>query len=230
MRPVDPGVVPRDGNGQPVRYQAYIQARRDLIQRLGGYCSYCEMKLDAGLAVEHIRPKSRHPDLEKAWHNFLLACPNCNATKADKDPAFTSLLWPHKDNTLRALQYKEQGRITPAPDLPPELVSKAQASIKLTGLDKNPDTAKASDRRWLGRRDAWNTAMESLENLKACDCEPMRDQIIRTALGCGYWSIWMTVFAEDGDLRRRLIRALPGTAQDCFDNEGAAVPRPGGQL
>ncbi|MCW7555679.1 hypothetical protein NX722_24235 [Endozoicomonas gorgoniicola] len=44
------------------------------------------------------------------------------------------------------------------------------------------------------------------------------------------WSIWMTVFADDADMLNRLIQALPGAAQNCFDANGQPVTRPGGQL
>lgn len=40
----------------------------------------------------------------------------------------------------------------------------------------------------------------------------------------------MTVFRNDPDMRNRLIRAFPGTATNCFDPQGAPVPRPGGQI
>ena len=64
MRPVNRGPVPTHHNGEPKRYTEYGLARRDLIQRLGEFCSYCEMELDTSLAVEHIQPKEHRPHLE----------------------------------------------------------------------------------------------------------------------------------------------------------------------
>lgn len=73
MRPVDKGSVPTDNNGQPKQYSEYQQARPDLIKRLGEYCSFCEGRIAANLAVEHILPKSLHPQLALCWDNFLMA-------------------------------------------------------------------------------------------------------------------------------------------------------------
>lgn len=40
----------------------------------------------------------------------------------------------------------------------------------------------------------------------------------------------MTVFAEDADMRQRLITAFTGTARACFDSATRPVPRAGGAL
>jgi len=229
VRPVDKGEPPLDDQARPKKYTRYVNARRDLITRLGPYCSYCEMKIDSNLDVEHIRPKTTYPELELEWDNFLLACRNCNSTKGDKSPAVTDIFWPHADNTYRAFEYGEEGVVKAAHDLPPALKKKAERSISLTGLDKTLDMENASDRRWLARRDAWGRAKEALNWLRECDCEPMRKMIISAAEG-GYWSIWMTVFAQDEDMRRRFIHAWRGTAKNCFDEQGGPVPRPNGQL
>ena len=85
MRPVLRGSRPVDDNGNEKLLREHKKARPDLIARIGQYCSYCEMKLDATLDVEHVQPKKHHPDLRLEWNNFLLACKNCNSTKSDKD-------------------------------------------------------------------------------------------------------------------------------------------------
>ena len=65
MRPVERGPHPTNSKGERVVYREYAEARGELIKRLGGeYCSFCEMHLDASLAVEHVQPKSKVPDLE----------------------------------------------------------------------------------------------------------------------------------------------------------------------
>ncbi len=230
MRPVNRGPVPTKPDGSPKRYTEYGNARKDLIQRLGEFCSYCEMELDTSLAVEHIQPKEHHPLLELEWHNFLLACTNCNSTKGQKNPVLTEIFWPHQDNTFDALMYGEEGVVKPAPHLSPAQKVIAAATISLTGLAKVTDQQTASDRRWQNRREAWSIAHESKQDLAECDSEAMRRQIIRTVKAKGYWSIWMAVFADDTDMRRRLIQALPGTATDCFNDQGQSLPRPGGQL
>ncbi len=60
----------------------------------------------------------------------------------------------------------------------------------------------------------------------------MREQIVLTATGHAYWSIWMTVFQDDPDMLRRFIDAFPGTCRECFDEQNDYVPvaRPNGQI
>lgn len=58
MRPIDRGMCPKDITGNIKKFSKYQDARGDLIDKLGEYCSYCEMQLDASLAVEHVQPKS----------------------------------------------------------------------------------------------------------------------------------------------------------------------------
>jgi len=56
MRPVVKGSCPQDDFGRDIIFKKFQNARGELIDRLGQYCSYCEMKLDSALAVEHIQP------------------------------------------------------------------------------------------------------------------------------------------------------------------------------
>ena len=97
MRPVARGTHPTDAAGNKKAWTEYSQSRGDLIDRIGEYCSFCEMHLDASLAVEHIQPKSLYPNLALEWDNFLLACTNCNSTKGDRDIKLNDYFWPHLD-------------------------------------------------------------------------------------------------------------------------------------
>lgn len=85
MRPVERGAAPRE-------YARYGDAIRDLEEKLGRYCSYCERRLPIGLAVEHVAPKSLHPDRELDWNNFLLGRTNCNSVKDVADVADDDVL------------------------------------------------------------------------------------------------------------------------------------------
>lgn len=60
MRPIDKGAA-------PAAYRDYRDARKDLEQRLGLYCSYCERRFRTGLAVEHKAAKGIHPDQALDW-------------------------------------------------------------------------------------------------------------------------------------------------------------------
>lgn len=83
MRPVTRGPRPLNPDGTPKTYATYGAARRDLIECMGQYCSYCNQKLPASLAIEHVQPKALVPALRLEWDNFLLGCTNCNSTKSD---------------------------------------------------------------------------------------------------------------------------------------------------
>ena len=234
MRPVDKNEAPKDRDGNPKSYSKYENARRDLIQALGEYCSYCEMALDVSLAVEHVKPKTHFPRLELKWSNFLLACTNCNSTKGaePEDGNLDNYYWPHLDNTFLAFEYGREGIVKVAQNLSDEQKEKAKNTINLMGLDAKPNRQNYSDRRWLNRREAWNEAIDSKQALFEADSPQMRDQIIRTAKAKGYWSIWMTVFSDDHDMLSRLLNAadFKGTASDCFDANYQPVGRRGGAL
>lgn len=226
MRPVSKGSLPKDSDGHSIQFKDYSFARRLLIERIGQYCSYCEMKLDSSLHVEHVKPK-QPKGIEEViqerlldWDNFLLACVNCNSNKGSEEITLEDYFWPDQDNTFKVLKYSEGGVISPVDKLEDKEKDKALRTIKLTGLDKNPkNDPKASDRRWENRREVWGIAQRAKERLKRIDIPEMRDQIVSTATGHAYWSVWMTVFQDDADMLARFIEAFSGTCRECFDAE-----------
>ncbi len=232
MRPIDKGAVPVDEAGNEIHFAQYQEARPYLIQRLGELCSYCEMHLDSGLAVEHVQPKSLSPVKESEWDNLLLACVNCNSSKADTDINDSNkddYLWPDRHNTFLALIYREGGIVEANPALDADIQQRGTKLIALVGLDRTPDRVKdASDRRWTNRMEAWYLAARSRKRLAQQDTVTMREQIVDQA--DKYFSIWMTVFAEDADMRRRFIRKFRGTCPACFDDEGNPKVRVAGQV
>ena len=231
MRPVERGHWPLESTGEPRTFSEYTDARGALIERLGEYCSFCEGRINASLAVEHMLPQEHHPGLSRDWHNFLLACVNCNSTKGDKRIRLGSYYWPDRDNTARAFVHGADGVVTAAPDLRPQEKRRAERTLQLTGLDRLPlHNPRASDRRWQHRKEAWERAQEARASLAVCDTPHMRGLVIRQATALGHWSIWMTVFAADADMRQRLIAAFTGTATACFDANTRPVPRAGGAL
>ena len=233
MRPIERGEVPVDEDGNPKEFSKYIDARGDLIERIGEYCCYCEMHLDASLAVEHVKPKKHNPGLELRWDNFLLGCTNCNSIKGSEDIDLDDYYWPDRDNTALALEYGEGGTVRANPALSPEEQERAERTIKLTGQDRRPGkNAAATDRRWVNRYTAWNMAVDSLEDLRQADCPALRRQIARTVQTNGFWSVWMTVFRDDPNMLHRFIEAFPNTSRDCFDEDDGCkkVRRPGGAI
>lgn len=239
MRPVCRGSVPLLKNGTAKSYSKYGDARPDLVERLGEYCSYCERPILQGtdLAVEHIYAKQHFPKQECDWENFLLACTNCNSVKGDQDKSWNhrDYLWPHQDNTARAFRYLPEGRVeVDSSQLLPGVAALADQTLTLTGLDRHPgpgaksEPAK-SDYRWRHRREAWERAQRALKRLGSADSPQMREQIVETAIAKGFWSVWMTVFAQDEDMRCRLLHAFVGTAADCFALNTQPVPRRSGR-
>lgn len=231
MRPVSKGSLPKDSDGHSIQFKDYSLARGLLIERIGQYCSYCEMKLDSSLHVEHVKPKKPKgsseviPERLLDWDNFLLACVNCNSNKGSKEITLEDYFWPDQDNTFRVLKYSEGGLVAPVDNLADKEKEKALRTIKLTGLDKSPkNDPKASDRRWENRREVWDIAQRSKGRLKRCDSDDMRDGIVDIATGHAYWSVWMTVFQDDPDMLGRFIGAFTGTCQECFDADNNYAP------
>ncbi|PSW14769.1 HNH endonuclease [Photobacterium sanctipauli] len=239
MRPVERGTIPKDDNGNDVAYSKYQDSRGDLIKRLGDYCSYCEMQLDASLAVEHVQPKkpkganqviqSRLLD----WNNFLLACTNCNSNKGSTDIVLSDYIWPDKNNTFKAIEYQKGGIVRVSPTVISPLKEKVERLINLVGLTKQPSIEKeASDRRWNKRRIVWDKAERAKDRLQKCNNDYMREQIIETAESDGFWSVWMTVFYQDADMLNRLLSAASykGTSRQSFDQNGSPLIRVAGEI
>jgi len=234
MRPVNRGDRPTDSNGHPVDFKEYGDARDDLIKRIGDYCSYCEAPLLAP-AVEHIQPKSKEAALEKTWSNFLLACTYCNSAKGNKTVDANNLndyFWADIDNTSRAFIYEKDR--APQVDISLDVTNQqlSHNTLELIGLDREPlhPLMTKKDRRWEKRIEAWGKAERAKLNLSRQATDSMRDQIIDTATSTGFWSVWMTVFQDYTDMRRRFIEAFQGTSEECFDHNTHPIQRAGGKI
>lgn len=227
MRPVDKGTSPR-------AFTNYQDAVEPLQDKLGRYCSYCERFLAQSIDVEHIRPKSLQPELQFTWDNFLLACKNCNSTKGNKQVLLNNHYWPDRDNTFRAFNYAvPSGKIIVNHTLTPNEQAIAKQTLRLIGLDRHPGTVNKptpKDKRWSQRIQTMGVAQRSLKRLIHRDDLWMREQIVETAIGRGFFSVWMTVFKHDVDMKHRFVAAFSGTDAACFDVNCIPIPRAGGQL
>ena len=228
MRPVDRGFAPR-------AYAEYGDAIGDLVNRLGRYCSYCERRLPTHLAVEHVAPKSVHPDRELDWDNFLLGCFNCNSVKGRKDVSDDDVVWPDQHNTNLAIEYSSGGFVRVSNRLDGGLSRRARGLIDLVGLDRHGamgwPSPTARDQRWSQREEVWAAAercRSDFESLGASD--EAIGLVLEAARGYGFFSVWVTVFGGHAAVRRALIEGFPGTARSCFNDEGEAVRRPGAIL
>ena len=225
MRPIRRAASPIDSD-----YDDYTKAKPALIGRLGSYCSYCERPIKTNLAVEHIQPKAGddgHPELIGRWTNFLLACVNCNSTKKDKKVDLDKLLIPDRDNTFRAFQYTEDGKISVSTRLTSPESSYAQASLELVGLDKkmlralDANGVQVEIDRVSQRMQAWVKAQTAETMIQQQPQKNLlKDMAIGWAISEGFFSIWLTVFANCPNMKLRLIRAFKGTEESgCFDME-----------
>lgn len=169
--------------------------------------------------------------MEKRWDS---SWKHLHITSA-KIAARSEFYWIDQDNTFRAFEYSKGGFVKVNPSLASEEEIVAKATIKMVGLDKTPKPdMQMKDRRWMNRKEAWETAEKYLESLRKCNDEEllkqMQDMIVIHAVDKGFFSVWMTVFKDDPDMLNRFINAFPGTCTDCFDVEGKAIPRPGGRI
>ncbi len=235
MRPIERGTSPHPGD-----FADYRDAFPYLQARLGPFCSYCERRIATMLAVEHIQPKGlpQYAHLIGQWDNFLLGCVNCNGTKKDKDVHLAEVFLPDRDNTTAAFDYSPDGKVAPAAALTDGPRQMAKDTLALTGLDK-PLNAVLDENgqlvaidRVAQRMEVWLVAQRSHGHLQHHPTDAIREQIVETARGYGFFSIWMTVFLDDPEMRRRLIAGFPGTAVDCFQaaTTAAVSPRPPGHL
>ena len=202
MRSINRGPWPTGNNGLRVPFPNYRHAKVPLTERIGEYCCYCERPGD--LHVEHVVPQSEG-QLETEWSNFLLGCVNCNSRKSNKNKSREGFLWPDRDDTFSAFAYRSGGRVAVSANLAEDEHRKASALFDLVGLDH---AGTRTDRRRHKRRQVWDQAVKVrglISNGKS------RVLAVDVALGSGFFSVWMAVFHDDEDMRRRLIAAFPGT-------------------
>lgn len=226
MRPVDKGDAPQV-------YTDYGQARHDLAERIGYYCSYCEMKVFNSIEVEHILPQQQGGAV-LSWDNFLLSCKYCNTIKSDHNNTITEYFWPDRDNTDLVFEYDECTVISPRPTLSPQLTAKANATISLMGLDRKPGDIVPptyADTRWRSRKEAWDEANKSLYNWRQAPIQPMAIQIGACSLLSGHYSIWKTVFENEPTVLDEIDRVY--SAKGLFkqyDANGRRIVRASGLI
>jgi len=225
MRPVEKGIAPST-------YRRYQQARNELAERIGWYCSYCETPVKNMIEVEHVIPKDLRPDLRLSWENFLLACKYCNTVKRARNTDRAGYLWPDQDNTDLAFQYSETAVIEPMHGLVTNIQAAAQKTIDLMGLDRRPggtNEPTPADTRYISRFEAWIQAKASLNRWHQAPIPPMAEQIAISAAGFGHFSIWNTVFAGESIVLGLIRLAFIGTFSDT-DGGGVRLVRSGGIL
>jgi 5-methylcytosine-specific restriction endonuclease McrA len=68
----------------PTSRTAYCETRQWLLERHGPVCAYCERRIDAqAITLDHVTPRRGQTAYDRR-DNLVLACPDCNARKADQ--------------------------------------------------------------------------------------------------------------------------------------------------
>ena len=192
MRPIDKGIAPHN-------YSNYSDARHDLANRIGYYCSYCEMKVYNSIEVEHVLPVNQQGN-PIDWNNFLLSCKYCNTIKSDHNPNLSDYFWPDRDNTDLVFDYEENTSVQPKQNLNQLFTVKVKATINLMGLSRYPGGAAQpteADTRWRSKKEVWDTAKFSLSNWTNAPIPELANSIALCALSSGHYSIWMKVFENE---------------------------------
>lgn len=219
MRPVDKGEEPKQ------KYSKYQDAEKLLEERIGAYCSFCELPIVHVPEVEHREAKAAGGE-RLAWENLLLSCKYCNTRKGRKVAAGEKglYLWADEDDTFHAFTY-----VKGIPGINRDYLKgkgngmeqRAVNLFQLVQLDHLP-RPRERDRRWNQRMEAYNLAVESLGDWKRIkeqeDKESYLKQTLRLARSVGFFSVWMEVFKGHKDVQKRLVEEFEGTKREYFDD------------
>jgi len=228
MRPVHKGDSPY------LTINHYSEAQEFLLERLGYYCSYCELPIKHVPHVEHVECKHRGGS-ETNWNNLLLACSHCNSSKSTKIGLGErdTCIWPDEHNTFLAFKY-----VGALPEINEEylrtqeagLLSKAERLYEILDLGYYPGISgrePKKDRRYKFRNEALGIAEESLITWNEVNnteyCEQVKRSVITLAKAIGFFTIWMKVFNNEPQIETILIDEFPGTEKEYFDEYGQAV-------
>jgi hypothetical protein len=224
MRPVVKGATPTEADSITNKiYSPYSNAKDDLADVIGDYCSFCETwGTFSSIAVEHVQAKKYtengveiYAHLEEVWDNFLLACVHCNSIKGSSNVILNNYHLPHLTNTFLCIDYGQGGIVTIASELNEQERIKVNNLISLVGLDRRPGKFNYSrkDRRWKNRRAAWELAEKYFLKYNSGNADV--DTICDLASQRGFWSVWMKVFTNNQVVKMALIRAFIGTFPTC---------------
>jgi len=217
MRPINKGNIPTNKDGVDKEYTSYRQAKDDLRDRLGSFCSYCEMNIDNQPDIEHISPKSKNPELENDWENFLLACKPCNILKSDNNDNRDDYLFPDTHNTSFLYEYSISG-VKVRDDLDSTTKKLATATFDLVQLNRKLDTSGRTDDRKLARLNSWNKAQEALSDLLELPNELA--MIRQTARSCnGFFTMWIQVFKNYPEVKKAILENVAGSSLNCYDKD-----------
>lgn len=220
MRPINRGAIPKNEDGSDLEFKAYSAVKIPLKDRLGSFCSYCEMNIDNQVDIEHVSPKSKNPDLELDWSNFLLGCKACNTIKGNSNQDRDGYVFPDQDNTAFLYDYLTSD-VKVDPTLDTNIKPLAQATLDLVQLDRRVDTSNRADDRFYAREQARakaNLALEQYIKISSSAPHVTPDLNIMTANSCNsFFSMWLQIFKDYPEVKRLILQNVSGTAMKCYD-------------
>ncbi len=240
MRAINKGSVPLV-NGIPKKVSDYKDWRQDLIDRIGNYCCYCNMRLNDSPQVEHVVPKNPQPGHAAGsmldWDNMLLGCGPCNRAKSNNPVSSATHYLPDVANTHLVFDYVVRNHPTkpnavgcvPVVSVGPNVDStKAVNTIKLCGLDKISVNARATDLRWQYRYEAllWAKVWKKQwDDWGYNNSNGFIDLLIIQIQAIGFFSIWLRTFENDQAVLEAIVSRISGNNLSCYDNRTfASIP------
>ena len=95
--------APQQHTSLPTSRNAYTETRQWLLNRHGPVCAYCERRIDPqAITLDHVTPRRGQTAYDRR-DNLVLACPACNAQKADQ--AILSFLLARRARAASLLRY-----------------------------------------------------------------------------------------------------------------------------
>ena len=158
-----------------------------LINASYSKCMYCESKITHVYFgdIEHIKPKTKYPNLKFEWSNLGFVCAKCNNAKSDQYNETTPYINPYEEDPnnfvfafgalLKNKQGSERGELTIA-DITlnrPDLIEKRQTNLEL--INKTVDACMRTKNETLK-----NTALEAIK--KECGEDKEYSLFVKTLL------------------------------------------------
>jgi hypothetical protein len=240
MRPLNKGNTPVDSLGNPIAATDYKNWRKNLIERIGYYCVYCNQPLSHSLQVEHVIPKNPPAGFAGdplAWDNMLLACGPCNNAKSNNPIDASTYYLPEEHNThlpflIEPSVLADHAIVTEKAGLTAPQSAKAKRTIKLLELNNVDERDNIVDIRSIRRRDAIVAVQANRQQFEEARHSPTfqmniaaRNVVVQAKV-TGFFSIWYEVFADVPEVMQFLTdnNIIKGTAGNCFDPANGYQP------
>lgn len=74
----------------------WLELRYRVLAKYGRTCMCCG-RTDGEMHVDHIKPRSKYPELELIFSNLQILCRHCNVGKSNKDDKDFRPIWNRQD-------------------------------------------------------------------------------------------------------------------------------------